>query len=63
MKTEAEILAEIRGMTREEIEQRIETLNEVAYRIATSGSSYAFMADDKLKECAILEAYLKSKVK
>lgn len=58
MKTEKEILAEISGMTREEVENRIESLKEVAYRLATK-SSYPFMADDVLEECSILEAYLK----
>ncbi len=63
MKTETEILAEISRMSRVEIEQRIETLKVVANRIATSGSRFAFMADDTLNEISILEAYLKSNAK
>ncbi len=63
MKTETEILAEIKGMTRVEIEQRIEALSEFAYKIATSGSRFAYMADDTLKEISILKDYIKSKVK
>lgn len=63
MKTEAQILAEVNRMTRDEIEERIRTLRAVANTIATSGSPFAFMADEKLYEISILEAYLKGKVR
>ncbi len=63
MKSKTEILSEIKGMTRVEIEERIETLSALAYKVATSGSRFAYMADDPLQEISILEAYLKSKAK
>lgn len=48
-------------MTRDEIVERIENHKEIAYKIATSGSRFAFMANDILNEISILEAYLKRK--